>query len=101
MLSDYLLHGLKYLRLVCSARRMVMPLVLLFCVSGWLMASASELADLAIDELLRMHELAEQMLDLHRPQPPCARPQPPLKQHPNLSRKPRSQRKTHWLKSMY
>jgi signal transduction histidine kinase len=25
------------------------------------------LADLAIDELLRMHELAEQMLDLHRP----------------------------------
>lgn len=29
---------------------------------------ASELADLAIDELLRMHELAEQMLDLHRPQ---------------------------------
>ena len=30
---------------------------------------ASELADLAIDELLRMHELAEQMLDLHRPRP--------------------------------
>lgn len=30
-------------------------------------AEASELADLAIDELLRMHELAEQMLDLHRP----------------------------------
>jgi signal transduction histidine kinase len=28
---------------------------------------ASELADLAIDELLRMHELTEQMLDLHRP----------------------------------
>ena len=28
---------------------------------------ASELADLAIDELLRMHELAEQMLDLYRP----------------------------------
>ena len=28
---------------------------------------ARELADLAIDELLRMHELAEQMLDLHRP----------------------------------
>ena len=28
---------------------------------------ASELADLAIDELLRMHELAEHMLDLHRP----------------------------------
>ncbi len=30
-------------------------------------SEASELADLAIDELLRMHELAEQMLDLHRP----------------------------------
>ena len=30
-------------------------------------AEASELADLAIDELLRMHELAEQMLDLNRP----------------------------------
>jgi signal transduction histidine kinase len=30
-------------------------------------AEASELADLAIDELLRMHELAERMLDLHRP----------------------------------
>lgn len=28
---------------------------------------AREYADLAIDELLRMHELAEQMLDLHRP----------------------------------
>jgi two-component system, NtrC family, sensor kinase len=27
----------------------------------------SRFADLAIDELLRMHELAEQMLDLHRP----------------------------------
>jgi HAMP domain-containing protein len=27
----------------------------------------SEFADMAIDELLRMHELAEQMLDLHRP----------------------------------
>ncbi len=38
MLSDYLLHGLKYLRLVCSARRFVMPLVLFFCLSGWLIA---------------------------------------------------------------
>ncbi|MEP6730822.1 MAG: ATP-binding protein [bacterium] len=28
---------------------------------------ATEFADLAIDELLRMHELAEQMLDLNRP----------------------------------
>jgi signal transduction histidine kinase len=32
-----------------------------------------EFADLAIDELLRMHELAEQMLDLHRPRPEGAR----------------------------
>jgi len=38
MLSDYLLHGLKYLRLVCSARRLVMPLVLFLCLSGWLIA---------------------------------------------------------------
>ena len=30
---------------------------------------AREFADLAIDELLRMHELAERMLDLHRPRP--------------------------------
>jgi signal transduction histidine kinase len=30
-------------------------------------AEPREFADLAIDELLRMHELAEQMLDLHRP----------------------------------
>ena len=30
-------------------------------------AEAREFTDLAIDELLRMHELAEQMLDLHRP----------------------------------
>lgn len=30
-------------------------------------AEAREFADLAIDELLRMHELAEHMLDLHRP----------------------------------
>jgi signal transduction histidine kinase len=28
---------------------------------------AREFADMAIDELLRMHEMAEQMLDLHRP----------------------------------
>ena len=28
---------------------------------------AREFTDLAVDELLRMHELAEQMLDLHRP----------------------------------
>lgn len=28
---------------------------------------ATEFADLAIDELLRMHELAEHMLDMHRP----------------------------------
>ena len=31
---------------------------------------ALEFADMAIDELLRMHELAEQMLDLHRPRDP-------------------------------
>ena len=30
-------------------------------------AEAEEFADLAIDELLRMHELAERMLDVHRP----------------------------------
>lgn len=30
---------------------------------------AREFADTAIDELLRMHELAERMLDVHRPQP--------------------------------
>jgi len=33
-------------------------------------AEAREFADLAIDELLRMHELAEQMLDLARPREP-------------------------------
>ncbi|MEM7217591.1 MAG: XrtA system polysaccharide chain length determinant [Pseudomonadota bacterium] len=38
MLSDYLLHALKYLRLVCSARKLVMPLVLFLCVAGWVMA---------------------------------------------------------------
>jgi signal transduction histidine kinase len=32
----------------------------------------TEFADLAIDELLRMHELAEQMLDLNRPRDPAA-----------------------------
>ncbi|MFV2007719.1 MAG: sensor histidine kinase [Longimicrobiales bacterium] len=31
---------------------------------------ARDFADMAIDELLRMHELAEQMLDLHRPRDP-------------------------------
>ena len=35
-------------------------------------AEAREFADLAIDELLRMHELAEQMLDLARPREPGA-----------------------------
>ena len=34
---------------------------------------AREFADMAIDELLRMHELAEQMLDLHRPRDPTVR----------------------------
>ena len=35
-------------------------------------AEAREFADLAIDDLLRMHELAEQMLDLARPREPGA-----------------------------
>ncbi len=35
-------------------------------------------ADLAIDELLRMHELAEQMLDLNRPRDPSAQRCDPL-----------------------
>ena len=35
-------------------------------------AEAREFADLAIDELLRMHELAEQMLDVARPRDPGA-----------------------------
>ncbi len=36
-------------------------------------AQGAEYADLAIDELLRMHELAERMLDLNRPGDPAAR----------------------------
>lgn len=36
-------------------------------------AEGREFADLAIDELLRMHELAEQMLDMNRPMDPGAR----------------------------
>lgn len=36
-------------------------------------AEAREFTDLAIDELLRMHELAEQMLDLNRPRDPTVR----------------------------
>src|SRR5215831_11109901 len=36
-------------------------------------AEVIEFADLAIDELLRMHELAEQMLDLNRPRDPSAK----------------------------
>lgn len=35
-------------------------------------AEARDFADLAIDELLRMHELAEQMLDMARPRDPGA-----------------------------
>jgi len=38
MLSDYLLNALKYLRLVCTARRLVMPLVAGLCIAGWMMA---------------------------------------------------------------
>ncbi len=37
-----------------------------------------EFADLAIDELLRMHEMAEQMLDVNRPRDPAARDCSPL-----------------------
>jgi signal transduction histidine kinase len=39
---------------------------------------ARDYADLAIDELLRMHELAEQMLDLNRPRDPTAQRSDPL-----------------------
>jgi len=35
-------------------------------------AEALEFSDLAIDELLRLHELAEQMLDLNRPRDPAS-----------------------------
>ena len=41
-------------------------------------AQARDYADLAIDELLRMHELAEQMLDLNRPRDPGAKRSDPL-----------------------
>ena len=34
---------------------------------GRLEGEAAEFADMAVEELLRMHELAERMLDLHRP----------------------------------
>ena len=40
---------------------------------------ARDYADLAIDELLRMHELAEQMLDLNRPRDPSTQRSDPLK----------------------
>ena len=40
---------------------------------------ARDYADLAIDELLRMHELAEQMLDLNRPRDPLAQRSDPLR----------------------
>ena len=36
---------------------------------GNLQGEAREFADMAVSELLRMHELAESMLDLHRPKP--------------------------------
>ena len=36
-------------------------------------ARGREFADLAIDELLRMHELAEQLLDVNRPRDPAVR----------------------------
>jgi two-component system sensor histidine kinase PilS (NtrC family) len=37
---------------------------------GDLTGEPAEFADMAVDELLRMHELAERMLDLHRPRDP-------------------------------
>lgn len=37
---------------------------------GDLSGEPAEFADMAVDELLRMHELAERMLDLHRPRDP-------------------------------
>lgn len=40
---------------------------------------ARDYADLAIDELLRMHELAEQMLDLNRPRDPSAQRSDPYR----------------------
>ena len=40
---------------------------------------ARDYADLAIDELLRMHELAEQMLDLNRPRDPSSQRCDPLR----------------------
>ncbi|MEP6691431.1 MAG: ATP-binding protein [Gemmatimonadaceae bacterium] len=39
---------------------------------------AREFAEMAIDELLRMHELAEQMLDLNRPRDPAIRRSRPV-----------------------
>jgi signal transduction histidine kinase len=39
--------------------------------SGDLRDEARVFADMAVDELLRMHELAESMLDLHRPRSPA------------------------------
>jgi signal transduction histidine kinase len=41
-------------------------------------AQVHDYAELAIDELLRMHELAEQMLDLNRPRDPKAQRADPL-----------------------
>ena len=37
MLSEYLLYAMKYMRLVCSARKIVIPIVLACCVGGWLL----------------------------------------------------------------
>jgi signal transduction histidine kinase len=42
-------------------------------------SQARDYADLAIDELLRMHELAEQMLDLNRPRDPASQRCDPLR----------------------
>jgi signal transduction histidine kinase len=47
---------------------------------------ARDYADLAIDELLRMHELAEQMLDLNRPRDPSAQRSDPLRVASDVAR---------------
>lgn len=47
---------------------------------------ARDYADLAIDELLRMHELAERMLDLNRPRDPASQRCDPLRVASDVAR---------------
>ncbi len=49
-------------------------------------AQSREYSDLAIDELLRMHELAERMLDLNRPADPSSAVSLPLKVASDVAR---------------